>query len=49
MNEFWQKFKHRNVAKVAAAYAALSWFLLQAQHAELVEETNLKQRMLRRL
>lgn len=35
MNEFWQKFKHRNVAKVAAAYAALSWFLLQAQQAIL--------------
>ena len=35
MNEFWKKFKHRNVAKVAAAYAALSWFLLQAQEAIL--------------
>ena len=33
MNQFWQKFKHRNVAKVAAAYAALSWVLLQAQEA----------------
>ena len=35
MNEFWKKFKHRNVAKIAAAYAALSWFLLQAQEAIL--------------
>ena len=35
MNEFWKKFKHRNIAKVAAAYAALSWFLLQAQEAIL--------------
>lgn len=35
MNQFWQKFKHRNVAKVAAAYAALSWVLLQAQEAVL--------------
>ena len=35
MNQFWQKFKHRNVAKVAAAYAGLSWVLLQAQEAVL--------------
>ena len=35
MNEFWKKFKHRNVAKIAAAYAALSWILLQAQEAIL--------------
>ncbi|MAD67671.1 MAG: hypothetical protein CMK24_09355 [Porticoccaceae bacterium] len=35
MNDYWQKWKHRNVAKVAAAYAALSWFLLQAQEAIL--------------
>ena len=35
MNNFWKKFKHRNVAKVAVAYAALSWFLLQAQEAIL--------------
>ena len=35
MNKFWEKFKHRNVAKVAAAYAAISWFLLQAQEAVL--------------
>ena len=33
MNEFWQKFKHRN-EEVAAAYAALSDFL-QAQQAIL--------------
>jgi Tol biopolymer transport system component len=35
MNDFWKKFKHRNVAKVATVYAALSWFLLQAQEAIL--------------
>ena len=35
MSNFWKKFKHRNVAKVAVAYAALSWFLLQAQEAIL--------------
>ena len=35
MSNFWKRFKHRNVAKVAAAYAALSWFLLQAQEAIL--------------
>jgi len=34
-NDFWQKIKHRNVAKVAAAYAAISWVLLQAQEAVL--------------
>jgi len=35
VNDFWQRIKHGNVAKVAAAYAALSWILLQAQEAVL--------------
>ena len=35
MGEFWKSFKHRNVAKVATVYAALSWFVLQAQEAIL--------------
>ena len=35
MREFWKSFKHRNVAKVATVYAALSWFVLQAQEAIL--------------
>ena len=36
VNDFWQRIKHGNVAKVAAAYAALSWILLQAQEAVLL-------------
>ena len=35
MNQFWLKIKHGNTAKVAAAYAAVSWVLLQAQEAIL--------------
>jgi Tol biopolymer transport system component len=35
VNHFWLKIKHGNTAKVAAAYAAVSWVLLQAQEAIL--------------
>jgi Tol biopolymer transport system component len=35
VNQFWLKIKHGNTAKVAAAYAAVSWVLLQAQEAIL--------------
>ena len=29
MKQFWQRFQHRNVAKVATAYAVVGWLMLQ--------------------
>ena len=33
VNDFWQRIKHGNVAKVAAAYAALSWMKIRKQYS----------------
>ena len=29
MRTLWERFKHRNIAKIATAYAVVGWIMLQ--------------------